>query len=104
MHALFDSYRVPVLGCLTCSCFPVEEQLALAFAQPDRAITCMDGQRLTAAVHFAVHFRILECSLYGNRDTQADVAVAGAGVDVRLEIGRENYVHAAVTRSNRPAR
>ena len=90
MYALFDSNRVPVLGGLTRSCFLAEEQLALALAQPDRAVTRMDGQRLPAAVHFAVHFRILKCSLYGNRDTQADVAVAGAGVDVRLEIGREN--------------
>ena len=50
----------------------------------------MNRQGLPAAVHFAVHFRILECSLDGNRDTQADVAVAGAGIDIRLEIGREH--------------
>src|ERR1700719_690933 len=104
MYALFDSNRVPVLGGLTRSCFLAEEELALALAQPDRAITRVNRQGLTAAVHLAVHFRILECSLYGDRDTQADVAVAGAGVDVRLEIGREHQVHAAVTRSNRPAR
>src|SRR6266513_6248313 len=89
---------------LTCSCFPFAERLALAFAQPDRAITRVNRQGLPAAVHLAVHFRILECSLDGNRDTQADVAVAGAGVDIRLEIRREHQIHAAVPRSNRPAR
>src|SRR5258708_3893775 len=57
----------------------------------------MDGQRQAATVHLAVQFRIFECSLYGNRDTQADVAVSGAGVDIRLEIGLEHQVHAPVT-------
>src|SRR5260370_40650012 len=32
------------------------------------------------------------------------MAVAGTGVDIRLKIGWEHQVNAAVTRSNRPAR
>jgi len=52
----------------------------------------------------SVNLRVAEGSLHGDGYTQADVPVAGAGIDIRLEIRREHQVNAAVTRSNRPAR
>src|ERR1700674_708703 len=104
MYALFDSNRVPELEWANLLLFPRRGAARLAFAQPDRAITRMDGQRLAATVHLAMNLRIAKRSFHGDRDTQADVAVASAGIDIRLEVGREHQVHAAVARSNRPAR
>src|ERR1700730_7243871 len=104
MYALFDSNRVLGLEWANLLLFPRRGATRLAFAQSDRAITRMDGQRLAATVHLAVNLRIAKRSFHGDRDTQADVASASAGIDIRLEVGREHQVHAAVARSNRPAR
>src|ERR1700687_685548 len=51
-----------------------------------------------------MNLRVAEGSFHGHGYSQADVSVAGAGIDIRLEIRREHQVNAAVTRSNRPAR
>src|SRR5712664_44530 len=64
----------------------------------------MNGQGLAAAVHLPVNLRVAEGSFHGDGDTQADVAVASAGIDTRLKIRWEHQVNASVTRSNRPAR
>ena len=68
--------------------FPSRGRLSSALAESNRAISRVNRQRLAAAIHLAVHLRILECSLDGNRDAQADVTVAGARVNICLEVGR----------------
>src|SRR5229473_2357335 len=95
-------YWNPARG--NCSGFRFLGPINLAFAEPDRAITGVDGQRLTATIHLAVHFRVLERSFYGDWNAKADVAVAGASVNICLKVGRQNQVHAAVTCADRPTR
>src|SRR5712692_11118919 len=63
----------------------------------------MDGQRLAAAIHLAVDLRVAERSFHGHGNTLADVAVTGAGIDIRLKVRREHEVHAAVAGPDRPA-
>src|SRR5467141_298522 len=79
------------------------DETALTLAQPDRAIPRMDGQRLAAAIHLAVDLRVAEGSFHRHGYPQADMAIAGTGVNVRLKVRREHQVHATVARANRPA-
>src|SRR5260370_42703324 len=89
----------------TCAFMPhLRDETALTLAQPDRAIPRMDDQRLAAAVHLAVNLRVTEGAFHRYGDAQADVAVACAGVNVRLEARREHQVHATVAGPDRPAR
>jgi hypothetical protein len=66
--------------------FPFPRGIALTLAQPNRAITGVNRQRLAAPIHFAVNLRIAEGSFHSNGDPQADVPVARAGVDVGLKV------------------
>src|SRR5580698_10326801 len=63
----------------------------------------MNYERLSTAVHLAVNLGIAEGALDGDRNTQADVSVVGAGVDIRLKIGGQHDIDAAVTGANAPA-
>src|SRR5580693_9037906 len=73
------------------------------FAKPDRSISGVDRQGLPPAVHLSVYLRIAECSFHSYRNTQADVAVIGAGINVRLQVCRQHYVHAAIPGSDTPS-
>src|SRR6202035_566123 len=66
------------------------------------AVAGVHRQRLASTVHFAVDLGVLEGALHRQRNAQADVPIVGAGVDVRLQIGRQNDVHATVPGTDRP--
>src|SRR6266853_1704663 len=78
-------------------------ETVLALAQPNGTVTRMDGQRLAAAIHLPVDLRVAEGSFHSHGYAQADVAVTGAGVNIRLEVGWEHEVNAAVACPDRPA-
>ena len=74
--------------------------LHLALAEPNGAVAGMHGQGLASTVHFPVDFGVLEGALNGQRDAKADVPVIRAGVNVRLQVWRQNDVHAAIPRAD----
>src|SRR5579871_5884394 len=82
----------------------VTKRARLGFAQPDGAVAGVDGDCLAAAIHFAVDLRDAERALDGHRNTEADVAIVRAGVDVGLQVAGQRDVHAAIAGVNGPAR
>ncbi len=74
----------------------------LPSAKPNRPVPGVNRQGLSAAVHLPVDLRLTEGPLNGHRHTQADMPVAGGGVNSGLEIARQRQIHTAVARVQEP--
>src|SRR3989449_4547787 len=62
----------------------------------------MDGQAAAAAINFAANFGLADDAVHGDRESEADAAVVGMGVEIGLKTIRKGEVHAAVAGVNGP--
>src|SRR5579863_3840654 len=73
------------------------------FAQPNRPVTGVNCQCLPAAIHFAVQLRVAKGAFHGHGNSQTDMPVVRAGVNIGLQVRRQDQIDAAVARPYAPA-
>src|SRR5260370_1168870 len=56
-----------------------------------------------AAINFAANFGFADDTIHGHRESEANAAVVGMGVEIGLKTIRKGEVHAAVAGVNGPA-
>src|SRR6516164_819285 len=80
------------------------ESVLLTLAEMNGTVSGANCQGLAAAVHLSVDLRGTERSFNCYGESQADVPVVRACVDVGMQVSRDFHVHAAIPGTNRPRR
>src|SRR5579863_7126809 len=76
----------------------------LRLFNPDRAIASVDGEQVSAAVHFSMDILVADTSLHRNRHVHIDVTVAGVQVNVSGKVVGQLQGHTAVAGTKAPTR
>jgi len=80
------------------------ESVLLTLAEMNGTVSGANCQGLAPTVHLSVDLRGTERSFDCYGESQADVSVVRARVDVGLQVSRDFHVHAAIAGTNRPRR